>query len=133
MRNRGHVCIDLGEDEFTQVRLHPMIDPTLRNRRILQAPATTIPRSSCSISCSATARILIPPARPWRRSARRSGWRLPQAGMWFSWHRFAEQRLIPSRSADRRRRSAQIYRAAGQRLGGAAGGVDHAGFARVNA
>jgi FdrA protein len=34
--SRGHVCIDLGEDEFTQGRLHPMIDPTLRNRRIVQ-------------------------------------------------------------------------------------------------
>jgi len=31
-----HTCIDLGEDEFTQGRLHPMIDPTLRNRRIIQ-------------------------------------------------------------------------------------------------
>ena len=31
-----HICIDLGEDEFTQGRLHPMIDPTLRNRRIIQ-------------------------------------------------------------------------------------------------
>jgi succinyl-CoA synthetase alpha subunit len=34
--SRGHVCVDLGEDEFTQGRLHPMIDPSLRNRRILQ-------------------------------------------------------------------------------------------------
>jgi succinyl-CoA synthetase alpha subunit len=32
----GHTCIDLGEDEFTQGRLHPMIDPALRNRRIVQ-------------------------------------------------------------------------------------------------
>lgn len=32
----GHTCVDLGEDEFTQGRLHPMIDPSLRNRRILQ-------------------------------------------------------------------------------------------------
>lgn len=32
----GHYCIDLGEDEFTQGRLHPMIDPSLRNRRIVQ-------------------------------------------------------------------------------------------------
>ena len=31
-----HICIDLGEDEFTQGRLHPMIDPTLRNRCIIQ-------------------------------------------------------------------------------------------------
>jgi hypothetical protein len=32
----GHVCLDLGRDEFTQGRLHPMLDPTLRNRRIVQ-------------------------------------------------------------------------------------------------
>lgn len=32
----GHVAVDLGEDEFTVGRLHPMIDPTLRNRRIVQ-------------------------------------------------------------------------------------------------
>ncbi len=31
-----HTCVDLGEDEFTQGRLHPMLDPTLRNRRIVQ-------------------------------------------------------------------------------------------------
>ena len=41
----GHTCIDLGEDEFTQGRLHPMIDPSLRNRRIIQEardPATAV-------------------------------------------------------------------------------------------
>lgn len=32
-----HICLDLGEDEFTQGRLHPMMDPTLRNRRIVEA------------------------------------------------------------------------------------------------
>ncbi len=32
----AHVIVDLGEDEFTQGRLHPMIDPSLRNRRIVQ-------------------------------------------------------------------------------------------------
>lgn len=40
-----HVCLDLGEDEFTQGRLHPMIDPSLRNRHIVQAahaPATAV-------------------------------------------------------------------------------------------
>ncbi len=40
-----HTCIDLGEDEFTQGRLHPMIDPTLRNRRIIQEahdPSTVV-------------------------------------------------------------------------------------------
>lgn len=35
----GHSCIDLGEDEFTQGRLHPMLDPTLRNKRLLQEVA----------------------------------------------------------------------------------------------
>jgi len=41
----GHIAIDLGEDEFTVGRLHPMLDPTLRNRRILheaQDPETAI-------------------------------------------------------------------------------------------
>ncbi len=40
-----HICLDLGADEFTQGRLHPMIDPTLRNRQIIQAardPATAV-------------------------------------------------------------------------------------------
>ena len=30
----AHTCIDLGEDEFTVGRLHPMLDFSLRNRRI---------------------------------------------------------------------------------------------------
>jgi FdrA protein len=34
--SQGHSAVDLGEDEFTVGRLHPMLDPTLRNRRILQ-------------------------------------------------------------------------------------------------
>jgi FdrA protein len=44
-RGTGHTCIDLGGDEFTQGRMHPMIDPSLRNRRILQEardPATAV-------------------------------------------------------------------------------------------
>ncbi len=32
----GHTAIDLGADEFTIGRLHPMLDPTLRNKRLLQ-------------------------------------------------------------------------------------------------
>ncbi|HNT77529.1 MAG TPA: acyl-CoA synthetase FdrA [Anaerolineae bacterium] len=35
-RSEGHTAVDLGEDEFTVGRLHPMLDPTLRNKRILQ-------------------------------------------------------------------------------------------------
>ncbi|HUM37478.1 MAG TPA: hypothetical protein PLQ85_11460, partial [Anaerolineae bacterium] len=44
-RSVGHVAVDLGEDEFTVGRLHPMIDPGLRNRRILheaQDPETAV-------------------------------------------------------------------------------------------
>lgn len=34
-KSEGHTVVDLGEDEFTVGRLHPMLDPTLRNRRIV--------------------------------------------------------------------------------------------------
>jgi succinyl-CoA synthetase alpha subunit len=39
LRSERHTVIDLGEDEFTQGRPHPMIDFTLRNRRILEEAA----------------------------------------------------------------------------------------------
>jgi FdrA protein len=35
-RSQGHTAIDLGEEEFTVGRLHPMIDNELRIRRLLQ-------------------------------------------------------------------------------------------------
>jgi succinyl-CoA synthetase alpha subunit len=35
-RSEGHTLVDLGADEFTVGRPHPMIDPTLRNERVLQ-------------------------------------------------------------------------------------------------
>ncbi len=35
-RGRGHVVLDLGADEFTAGRLHPMLDPELRNRRLVE-------------------------------------------------------------------------------------------------
>lgn len=35
-RSQGHSLIDLGSDEFTAGRAHPMIDYALRNRRILE-------------------------------------------------------------------------------------------------
>ena len=31
----GHSLVDMGDDEFTQGRPHPMIDPELRNARLL--------------------------------------------------------------------------------------------------
>lgn len=34
--SQGHVCLDMGEEEFTVGRAHPMIDPTLRQNRIIQ-------------------------------------------------------------------------------------------------
>jgi FdrA protein len=38
-RSRGHSLIDMGADEFTQGRLHPMLDPTLRLQRLRQEAA----------------------------------------------------------------------------------------------
>jgi FdrA protein len=33
----GHVLEDLGDDQYTRGRAHPIIDPTLRNQAIVQA------------------------------------------------------------------------------------------------
>src|SRR5262249_11872725 len=33
----GHTLVDFGDDEYTRGRAHPMIDPTLRNRAIVEA------------------------------------------------------------------------------------------------
>jgi len=38
-RSRGHTLIDLGDDEFTRGRPHPMIDHRLRNERMLREAA----------------------------------------------------------------------------------------------
>ena len=41
----GHSLLDMGDDEFTQGRPHPMIDPSQRNARLLQDagdPATAV-------------------------------------------------------------------------------------------
>jgi len=38
-QSREHTCIDMGEEEFTQGRLHPMIDPRLRQERIIKEAA----------------------------------------------------------------------------------------------
>ena len=39
MRSEGNCAVDLGEDEFTVGRLHPMIDNDLRIRRLMQETA----------------------------------------------------------------------------------------------
>ncbi len=36
---RGHACLDLGEEEFTRGRPHPMIDPSARAERLEQEAA----------------------------------------------------------------------------------------------
>lgn len=38
-RSRDHSMIDMGDDHFTQQRAHPMIDPELRNARLLREAA----------------------------------------------------------------------------------------------
>ncbi|MEZ4593289.1 MAG: acyl-CoA synthetase FdrA [Chloroflexota bacterium] len=38
-RSQGHTIVDMGEDEFTQGRLHPMMDNDLRLRRLRQETA----------------------------------------------------------------------------------------------
>jgi hypothetical protein len=43
--SKGHTLIDMGDDDFTRGRPHPMIDPTLRNQRIINEindPATAV-------------------------------------------------------------------------------------------
>ncbi len=45
LKSQKHTVVDLGEDEFTVGRPHPMIDYTLRNKRILEEakdPATAV-------------------------------------------------------------------------------------------
>jgi FdrA protein len=36
LRSRAHTVIDMGSDEFTAGRLHPMLDPDLRHQRLLR-------------------------------------------------------------------------------------------------
>ena len=38
-RPRGHACLDLGEEEFTRGRPHPMIDPAARAERLIEEAA----------------------------------------------------------------------------------------------
>lgn len=39
LKSVGHSIVDLGDDQFTQGRPHPMIDPTIRAERLLQEAA----------------------------------------------------------------------------------------------
>ncbi|MEZ4558230.1 MAG: hypothetical protein R2854_17640 [Caldilineaceae bacterium] len=64
-QSREHTIVDLGEDEFTVGRLHPMMDNDLRLQRLAQEAADPAWASSCWTWCSATAPIPTP-----RRSSR---------------------------------------------------------------
>ena len=35
-KSQAHTCVDLGEDEFTQGKPHPMLEPSMRNERMLE-------------------------------------------------------------------------------------------------
>ena len=52
----------MGDDEFTQGRPHPMIDPSLRDARIRDEVADPTTAVCCSTSCSATAPATTPTA-----------------------------------------------------------------------
>ena len=67
----SHICLDLGEEEYTRGRPHPMIDPEARHRDAARAGrAIPTSRSSCSTSCSATAPTRTRPACSRRRAPR---------------------------------------------------------------
>ncbi|MGQ0571760.1 MAG: acyl-CoA synthetase FdrA [Armatimonadota bacterium] len=85
-RSREHTVIDMGGDEFTQGRLHPMLDPMLRLQRIRQEaadPETAILLLDVVLGYAAhpnPAAALAPVIREIRDQARASGRRLSIVG-----------------------------------------------------
>ena len=78
-RSRAHTVIDMGGDEFTQGRLHPMLDPTLRLQRIRQEaadPQTAVLLLDLVLGYGAhpePAAALTPVIREVREQVRRAG------------------------------------------------------------
>lgn len=62
-KSLAHTCVDLGEDEFTVGRLHPMLDLSLRNRALKGRRKIPRRRSSCWMWSWAMASIPTPPER----------------------------------------------------------------------
>ena len=128
----GHVCVDLGEDEFTQGRLHPMIDPSLRNRRILQEardPATAVILLDIVLGYGAhpdPAGATVEAIREAQRLAAAAGRHVVFVASVCG----TEGDPQPLSSPGGDVASGRCTRAAGQRFCGAAGGVDHAGIAQ---
>ena len=76
-----HRILDLGDDEYTVGRPHPMIDPRTRGEMIVRAGERSR-RSACCSSTSCWARVPTrTPRRRWpRRCARRAGSRARTVG-----------------------------------------------------
>lgn len=78
-RSHGHTVIDMGGDEFTQSRLHPMLDPMLRLQRMRQEaadPETAILLLDVVLGYGAhpdPAAALAPVVREVREQARAAG------------------------------------------------------------
>lgn len=77
--SRAHTVVDMGADEFTQGRLHPMLDPTLRLQRIRQEaadPETAVLLLDVVLGYGAhpePAAVLAPVIREVREQARQAG------------------------------------------------------------
>jgi succinyl-CoA synthetase alpha subunit len=83
LHSKKHTFLDLGEDEFTAGRLHPMIDFSMRNRRLLQEardPETALILLDLVLGYGANKDPLaeiIPAIRACRKTAVASGRFLP--------------------------------------------------------
>lgn len=82
----GHALIDLGDDEFTRGRPHPMIDHRLRNERIVrdaEDPEVAVLLLDVVLGYGAhpdPAREIVPALRAARAAAERAGRRLALVG-----------------------------------------------------
>jgi FdrA protein len=81
--SRKHTCIDMGAEEFVEGRMHPMMDFSLRNRRILQEardPETAVLLIDVELGFGSNpdpAGELVPVIREARALAKREGRYLP--------------------------------------------------------
>lgn len=81
--SKKHTCIDMGAEEFVEGRAHPMIDFSLRNRRILQEakdPETAVLLIDVELGLGSNpdpAGVLVPVIREARALAEKEGRYLP--------------------------------------------------------
>ena len=128
-----HTCIDLGEDEFTQGRLHPMIDPSLRNRRIIQEahdPTTAVILLDIVLGYGAhpdPAGAAVEAIREAQQIAAEAGRHIVFVASVCG----TEADPQPLSQQEAKLRGSGRHCAARQRRRGTAGRVDHAGVARV--